>query len=138
MKFDTEYGKAAISKNVFARIAADAVARFSDRMLLATPKGKAVRVGSTGKELLEFIEVEDHTNPDELGVHDVPTVDFHIFAIIRTGCDAVQVAGALGRIIRHDVPLITGVDVGKVIVIILGEKSKSHKEITKQFMEVSC
>lgn len=138
MRFNTQYGKAAISKNVFARIAADAAARFSDRLLLATPKGKAVRVGTTGKELLEFIEVEDHTDPEEIGSRGVPTVDFHIFAIIRTGSDAVQVADALGRVIRNDVPKITGVEVGKVIVVILGEKSKCQKEITKQFMEVSC
>lgn len=138
MKINTQYGKAAISKNVFARIAADAAARFSDRILLATPKGKAIRVGTTGKELLDFIEVEEHGNSDEIGGNGVPTVDFHIYTIIRRGSDVVQVAGALGRVIRSDVPKITGVEVGKVIVVILGEKSKSQKEITKQFMEVSC
>lgn len=122
--FENELGEIVLTENVVARVVTETARSFGGRILFSSQKGKLLKVGNTGREHLNFIEVEETEDGK---------VDIRFYVIIRFGTSISSITEELGPAIRENVPKVAGVEVGSLIMTITGVKSK---KIGKRSLEI--
>lgn len=127
IRFENENGLVGLGRPVFARITAEQVMRFADRMVLTTPKGKPIKVGLTGKESLKYIEVTECESED--------AVDLKLYIMVKFGISIKAVTKELAEAVRAETLRVAGVSVREITVFVTAVKSK---RIAKREMEVRC
>lgn len=123
VQYNSDEGAVTLQDAVFARVAAECVARFSGKMIFSTPKGKPVRPGKTGREALSFIGVEH--------VEAMHAVNYKIYVIVRFGISMSTLFEQAANVIRKETKYITGLDVSRVHFFVTGVKSKNlvHRDL---------
>lgn len=127
IRIETDGGKIGLGKPVFARIAAEQAAKFSDRAVLTNSKGKPVKVGLSGKESLKYIEVTETESGD--------AVDLKLHIMIRFGTGIKKLSRELSDAVRQETLKLTGLKIPNIYIHITAVKSK---RVAKRDLEVRC
>ena len=117
VQYNSDKGEMILHDAVFARIAAECIARFHGRMIFSTLKGKPVRPGKMGKEALSFIGVEY--------VEAMHAVNYKIYVIVKFGVSMSALLEQAANTIRKETKYVTGFDVSRVHFFVTGVKSKN-------------
>ncbi|MCI8283666.1 MAG: Asp23/Gls24 family envelope stress response protein [Firmicutes bacterium] len=127
IKYSTESGKVGINGSVFARIAVETAKGYSDRIILTNQKGKPIKVGTGGRESLNFIEVVNEKNGR--------AVTLRVYMIVRFGVSISRLARKYADSLKSEIKVVTGIDTEKIIICVTGVKSK---KIAKRELEIVC
>lgn len=122
--YDNGKGEIVLGKNVAARIVTETARSLGGRVLFSSQKGKLLKVGNSGREHLNFIEVEENEKGE---------LDIRFYVVIRFGTSIRSLAHELGPAIRENVRKITGKEVGSLNMTITGVKSK---KIGRRHLEI--
>lgn len=117
VNFQKEKGNIYLDNSVFARVVTECGGRFSNRMIFSTPKGRPLRVGKTGRESLNFIDVEY--------VEALNAVNYRVYVIVRFGISMSALFEQVAASIRKETKYITGCEVSRVHFFVTGVKSKN-------------
>lgn len=113
----TEQGEVRISRSVISRIVIQTVFEtFQGKVLICNSKGKKVRIGGTGRERLNFIEVAQN---------DDDTVSIHFYAVLRFGTSRNSIETVLSSAIRNNVNELTSLEISDMVMTVTGILSKN-------------
>ena len=127
IQYRTEKGMVTFEPQVFGMIALDTAQKREDVYAVSNARGKVIRLRENGRENLSFIEVEP--------IEQENAIDLRIYVVLSFGKSISTAAQELGRDIRENIKLITGVSVRDLTMIVTGVKSRkiAHREL-----EIKC
>lgn len=127
IRIQNTFGEVSIAETAIARVVAETARdpEFRGKFFFASPTGKIVKIGGTGREALSFIDVDEGEDGK---------VNIHIYAVIKFGTSIKAVTEELGRRIRINVPMVTGCEVDHLLLSVTGMKSK---KIARRELEIS-
>ncbi len=126
MEYENNGGHVTLALPVFARIAVETARSFPEIVMITNAKGKRMRIGRTGRESLNFIEVD---------VVSEQQVSVRLCVILRFGRSIKGVAEEFGKRLRENVKELTGFSVSDITLVVTGVKSKNT---ARRQLEIKC